>query len=208
MVPIIIALGDEHFYSMLVSNPIHEPPSTLTPSLSFRSSYIDHSYHLSIETFSNRSSSSFSETSIDSIHEVDQTLSLRRLFPPVEMPSLDNISLQKLPPLRGPHSDQTLYPNVNNPFYLDLDATCFMMLILDLPHLFGVMVCPSNQEAQVRDFEEFNNWLNVISDPIVVKVYVGGNDKKRESFKFQLVNLMRSKFGLVLAHNNDSVILS
>jgi hypothetical protein len=68
---------------------------------------------------------------------------------------------------------------VNDPDFIDLDAACFMMFTKDLPALFGSMARPTNRKVPVRDLPEFDDWLHVISDPIVVgkafkKECVGG----------------------------------
>jgi len=70
------------------------------------------------------------------------------------------------------------YLDVNNSHCLDLDATCFMMLTLDLLDLFGTMMRSMSRVAWPKDFKEFDGWFNVILDPIVVKVYASNDDKK------------------------------
>jgi len=50
-----------------------------------------------------------------------------------------------------------------------------MMLTRDLPALFGIMARPANRKVPVRELPEFDDWLHVIFDPIVVKVYVGND---------------------------------
>jgi hypothetical protein len=62
------------------------------------------------------------------------------------------------------------HPEINDPKYIDFDATCFMMLTKDLPALFGIMVRPANCKVLVRNLPEFDDWLHVISEPIVVKM--------------------------------------
>jgi len=50
-----------------------------------------------------------------------------------------------------------------------------MMLTRDLVALFGIMACSINRKVPVRDLPKFDDWLHVISDPIVVKVYTGSD---------------------------------
>lgn len=66
---------------------------------------------------------------------------------------------------------------------MDFDVVCFFMLIIDLLNLFGIMVRLVNRRIIVKDLEEFYDWLYVILDFIVVKVFVGNNYDERENFK-------------------------
>jgi hypothetical protein len=97
---------------------------------------------------------------------------------------------------------------VNHPNFIDLDAACFMMLTRDLPTLFGIMARPANRKVPVRDLPEFDDWLHVISDPIVVKVYAGNDEHERDAFKDDVVNTLRRAFGLTLTCSSDSLTLS
>jgi hypothetical protein len=97
---------------------------------------------------------------------------------------------------------------VNDPNFIDLDAACFMMLTRDLPTLFGIMARPANRKVPVRDLREFDDWLHVISDPIVVKVYAGNDEHERDAFKDDVVNTLRRAFGLTLTCSSDSLTLS
>jgi hypothetical protein len=46
-------------------------------------------------------------------------------------------------------------------------------LTRDLSDLFGIMACSANRRVKIRDLVEFSDGLHVVSDPIVVRVYVG-----------------------------------
>ena len=82
------------------------------------------------------------------------------------------------------------------------------MLTSDLPALFGIMGRPVNRLVPVRDLPEFEDWLHVISDPIVVRVYVGMRVQDREAFKASLVDTLRIDFSLTLTCACDSKTLS
>ncbi len=97
------------------------------------------------------------------------TPTLRRLYPRTPSSSAIRGPLVQFPPLSGPCTDLLEHPDVNDPDFIDLDAACFMMLTRDLPALFGIMARPANRKVPVRDLPEFDDWLHVISDPIVVK---------------------------------------
>jgi hypothetical protein len=116
--------------------------------------------------------------------------------------------LRQFPPLSGPCSNLLEHPEINDSKFIDLDAACFMMLTRDLPALFGIMVRPANRKVLVRDLPEFNDWLHVISDPIVVKVYAGTDEHERATFKDDLVNTLRRTFGMTLTCSPDSLTQS
>jgi len=79
-------------------------------------------------------------------------------------------------PFNGPNINLLEHPEINDPKYINFDATYFMMLTKDLPALFGIMVRLTNCKMLVRDFLEFDDWLHVICEPIVVKMYVGNDE--------------------------------
>jgi len=60
----------------------------------------------------------------------------------------------------------------------------------------------------VKDLPEFDDWLHVISDPIVVKVYAGSDEHERAAFKDDLVNTLRRAFGMTLTYSPDNLTLS
>ncbi len=136
------------------------------------------------------------------------TPTLRRLYPRTPLASAICVPLVQFPPLSGPCTDLLEHPDVNDPNLIDLDAACFMMLTTDLPALFGIMARPANRKVPVRDLPDFDDWLHVISDPIVVKVYAGSDEQERAAFKDDLVNTLRQAFGMTLICSPDSLTLS
>jgi hypothetical protein len=100
------------------------------------------------------------------------------------------------------------HPQINDPNSIDLDAACFIMLTRDLPTLFGIMARPANRKVPVKDLLDFDDWLHVISDPIMVKVYAGSDVDQRAQFKDELVNTLHRAFGMTLTCSPDSLTLS
>ena len=133
---------------------------------------------------------------------------LRRVYPPTALSSHTAAALVRFPPLVGPCIDPVLFPEVNDPQHLDLDAACFMMLTRDLSDLFGIMARPANRKVKIRDLPEFSDWLHVISDPIVVRVFGGSDADQRDGFRAELVDRLRVDFGLTLTCSTDSSTLS
>jgi hypothetical protein len=82
------------------------------------------------------------------------------------------------------------------------------MLTRDLPDLFGIMACSANRRVKIRDLVEFSDWFHVVSDPIVVRVYAGRDRDERDSFRANLVEMLRIPLGLTLTYSNDSHTLS
>lgn len=82
------------------------------------------------------------------------------------------------------------------------------MLTVDLPALFGIMACPACRKIYVRNPQEFREWLYVIFDPIVVKVFAGSNDEEREDFKASFMDTLRKEFSITLTCVTDSCTLS
>jgi hypothetical protein len=97
---------------------------------------------------------------------------------------------------------------VNNPSGMDLDAACIMMLTLDLLDLFNVMARPTNHRVKTKDLVEFNDWLYVISDPVVVRVYAGNDSNEKNMFMAEVVERLSFQFGLALTCSSDSHTLS
>jgi len=62
--------------------------------------------------------------------------------------------------------------------------------------------------VKIRDLVEFSDWLHVVSDPIVVRVYAGRDREERDSFRADLVEMLRIPLGLTLTCSNDSHTLS
>ena len=99
-------------------------------------------------------------------------------------------------------------PGANDLHDLDLDAAYITMLTLDLLALFGIMACPACHRIHVRDPSEFLDWLHVISDLIVVKMFANSNDEEMEAFKASVVDTLRTKFGITLTCATNSCTLS
>ena len=117
-------------------------------------------------------------------------------------------ALEQFPPLKGECTDIDAHPHINDPEDLDVDAVCFMMLTKDLPSMFGIMTRLANKLIRVRDSHEFANWLHVISDPVVIRVYTGSTKDEVHSFRDSVVELLRMIFGLTLTPNRDVHLLS
>lgn len=132
-------------------------------------------------------------------------LAVRRQYPRTVLSGDTSAGLVRFPLLCGP---STVDPEANDPHTLDLDAACVTMLTLDLPEMFGIMARPACRKIPVRDLPEFVDWLHVISDHIVVRVYAGDSDEEREAFKASLVESLRTGFGLTLTCASDSLTLS
>ncbi len=82
------------------------------------------------------------------------------------------------------------------------------MLTSDLPTLFGIEARPANRKVSMRDLPEFHDWLHVIFDPIMVKVYTRSDEHRRATFKGDLVNILRRNFSMTLTCSLDSLTLS
>jgi hypothetical protein len=135
--------------------------------------------------------------------------SLRRLYPRGRNLHQPTTPLVRFPPLSDfAEAAQIQDPQINRPEDIDLDSACFMMLTQDLPALFGIMIRPANRKVKVKDLPEFDDWLHVVSDPIVVKVYVGSTEEERTEFKNTLLSILRVKFGMTLTTHVDSLTLS
>lgn len=61
--------------------------------------------------------------------------------------------------------------DINNPRSMDLNMTCFMMLTSDLFNLIGLIASLANCKVKVKDMEKFKDWMHVIFDFMVVKMY-------------------------------------
>jgi hypothetical protein len=133
--------------------------------------------------------------------------SLRRLYPRGRNLHQPTNGLVRFPPLSDfAEAAQVHDPQINRPEDMDLDSACLMMLTQDLPAVFGIMIRPANRK--VKDLPEFDDWLHVVSDPIVVKVYAGSTDEERTEFKNTLLLILQTKFGMTLTAHADSLTLS
>ena len=139
----------------------------------------------------------------------DNAPTLGRVFPrvPLARPMAGN--LPRFAPNVGPSDPFAHDAELNHPSRMDLDAACFCMLTRDLPELFGIMARPANRRVKIRDVPGlFDDWLHVVSDPIVVRVYAGRDREERDRFRFDLVELLRVQLGMTLTCSNDSHTLS
>lgn len=84
--------------------------------------------------------------------------------------------------------DITLFSNVNDPQHFDLDAACFIIFIFDLLNLLDSITCSENRRMSDMDLVEFNDKLHVISEAIVVRVYIGRNIIERDRSRIVIVN--------------------
>lgn len=82
----------------------------------------------------------------------------------------------------GKFADGRELGEINNPQYMDINAACFMMLFEDLPLLLGAIIRACNRKIRLRNFEGFSDWLHVISDPVVVRVFAGEFNKLSNMF--------------------------
>jgi hypothetical protein len=149
-----------------------------------------------------------SPTSLSRGNEAEEEPNLRRGFSrtTLAIPRLD--AVERFPPVVGPAIDLAQFFDVNDPTCMDLDAACIMMLTLDLPDFFNVMARPANRQVKIRDLVEFGDWLHVISDPVVLRVYAGSNSAERDMFRAEVVERLRNQFGLTLTCSSDSHTLS
>ncbi len=93
-------------------------------------------------------------------------------------------------------------------FDADLDAACFMMLVEDLPTFIGNVGRPANRKTFVRDAIRFNDWIYVLSDPVVIKVDGGDTDDTRQALKASIISNLRQNSRLTLTSNSDFKVLS
>lgn len=129
----------------------------------------------------------------------EDAFALRRVFPRSNLAMPRASTLPRFAPLVGPSDPFAHDIELNHPSRMDLDATYFYMLSIDLPDLFGFMTCHANRQVKIRALAEFSDWLHVVSDPIVVRVYVG-----RDNFRVDLVEMLRVFLDLTLIYSNDS----
>jgi hypothetical protein len=84
---------------------------------------------------------------------------------------------------------------INNPQHMDIDVASFMMLSQDLPMLLGSMIRPGNRKVRIRDFEGFEDWLHVILDPVVMRIFAGETNVERELTKDIILEALKTSFG-------------
>ena len=81
---------------------------------------------------------------------------------------------------------------------MDIDVAYFFMLSQNLSLLLGAIIRPANRKVRLRDFEGFRNWLHVISDPVVIKVYTGETDVERKLTKVKILEALKIRFCITL----------
>jgi hypothetical protein len=84
---------------------------------------------------------------------------------------------------------------INNPQNMYIDATSFMMLSQYLPMLLGSIIRPGNRKVKIRDFEGFEDWLHVILDPVVMRIFAGETNVERELTKDIILEALKTSFG-------------
>ena len=95
-----------------------------------------------------------------------------------------------------------------DPNEVDVDAVCCTMLTQDLLELLRAITRPTNQLVGIRDFDKFDDWLHMIADPIVVRVYAGDTFVDRMAFRARVLGTLRVDHGIVLIAATNSVALS
>jgi hypothetical protein len=93
--------------------------------------------------------------------------------------------------------------DVNNSSSMDLDTSCFIIFTNDLPNLLGNMACPANIRINVRDSVVFKDWVHVISDPIMIKIYGGDNVAIRQLTKKRMILQLKKYHHFTLTNNED-----
>jgi hypothetical protein len=82
------------------------------------------------------------------------------------------------------------------------------MMTEDFSTLFRRIGRSCNKKVKINDLEEFACWIHVISDPVIMKVYGGTNQLERNAFKDEIVRTLKSRFGMTLSPNYDSMTIS
>lgn len=96
---------------------------------------------------------------------------------------------------------------VNHPDSLDCDMACFFVLTNDLPLLFGRVCRPANRHQRVRDSRRYGAWLQLISDPFVVKVYTGETARDRIMYKDRIVKNLKVHYNYTITRSEDPTVL-
>ena len=96
----------------------------------------------------------------------------------------------------GPSEPFAHDQELNHPSRMDLDVACFCMLTRGLPELFGIMARPANRRLKIRELVKFSDGLHMVSNLIVVRIYAGRDREEKDSFKADLVKMLRVLFGL------------
>jgi hypothetical protein len=96
---------------------------------------------------------------------------------------------------------------------MNVDAACFFMLSQDLSLLLGAIIWPDNREIKLRDFEDFRDWLHVISDlirikSVVVRIYPCEIDVEKELTNVKILESLKISFDITLIRNLNNLISS
>ena len=132
---------------------------------------------------------------------------LRRVFSRSHLTRPRVGTLPRFAPFVGPSDPFVHDRELNHHSRMDLDVICFYMLTRDLIELFGIMARLANRRVKIRDLVELSDWLHMVSNPIVVRVYAGSDRAERDRFKADLVEMLRVPLGLTLTCSNDSQTL-
>jgi hypothetical protein len=116
--------------------------------------------------------------------------------------------LQTFRPAVGQFANGGELGEINNPQHIDIDVASFMMLSQKLPLLLGAIIRPNNRKVKIRDFEDFEHWLHVISDPVVVRIFDGETNVEKKLTKIKILEALKTSFGITLTSNASSLILS
>lgn len=65
------------------------------------------------------------------------------------------------------------------------------------------MALPANMMIRVRDRHEFADWLHVISDHVVVRIYAESTEDEVHSFRDDVIETLRTLFGVTLTLSRD-----
>lgn len=60
---------------------------------------------------------------------------------------------------------------------------------------------------RLRDFEYFRDWLHVISNPVVVRVFAGETDVERVLTKIKILKALKIIFDITLIRISNNLIL-
>jgi hypothetical protein len=91
--------------------------------------------------------------------------------------------LQSFRPTVGSFPNDRELGDINNLQHMDVDNAWFFMLSQYLPLLLGAIIRLDNCKVRIREFEGFGDWLHVILDLVVVRIYAGETDLERELTK-------------------------
>ena len=94
------------------------------------------------------------------------------------------------------------------PMRLDVNAVCVLLCTMDMPILLENIAWSANRQTVIKDDNSNNNWIHVISDPIIVRIYGGDNKLQRQSTKFSIMLRLRQRHGLTFTINDHNLVLS